>query len=215
MFRVPQGEAPPAPRQLTPDARRDAAVQGRFLRLFGGIWAMVGGGLCLFFTIIQLASSGPLIGTAMGGVFGLFGALLYFLGRAKERVALHVFRDGVETTGTVTKVFQDFRMRVNKQNPWRVLYEFTGPDGRPTTGTATFWGERPNATQNDRVVLLYDPNVPSRSVLWTRLDDERELQVRAEPVRVATPAREDAVLDQAEIEAGEAEQPVSQATRRA
>lgn len=215
MFRAPLGETPPAPRQLTPDARRDAALHGRFLRIFGGIWALVGGFICLFFTLIKLAISGPLIGSAIGGVFGLVGALLYYLGRVKEREALHVFCEGAEATGTVTKVFQDFRVRVNKQHPWRVVYEFSGPDGRPVMGTASFWGTRPNASPNDRVVLLYDPQAPSRSVLWTRLDNERELQLRAGNVRLAAPPHHHAAAE-AEVEATEeAELKVNRATRRA
>lgn len=189
MFRSPQGEAPPAPRELTPDARRDAAVHGRFLRLFGGIWALVGGSLSALFTLMALFLRGSLIGTLIGAAFGLVGLGLYYLGRVKQREALHVFREGVETTGVVTKVFKDFRVRVNRQHPWRVVYELHGPDGQPVSGTATFWGDRPNAREDDRVVVLYDPQAPWRSVLWTRLDDERELQVRvaAPTARIGEP----------------------------
>jgi len=170
-FREPAGEAPPAPRQVSPDMRRDAAEHGRFLRLFGGIWAGVGGVLAILFLLLAVLAMRELsFGALIGGAFALCGSLLWLLGHRQRAAAESLFRDGVEASGVVREVFRDSRVRMNGRHPWRVVYEIEGPDGRPSKGTATFWDdEAPHATAGQRVIALHDPQNPSRSVLWTRL----------------------------------------------
>lgn len=151
--------------------RRDAGEHGRFLRLFGGIWAGVGSGLAICFLLLSLGVQPSMaIGALLGGAFALSGSLLWLLGRRQREAAESVFRDGVEASGVVVDVFRDLRVRMNGRHPWRVVYELDGPDGRPSRGTATFWDDaRPHASVGQRVTALYHPHKPSRTVLWTRL----------------------------------------------
>lgn len=151
--------------------RRDASEHGRFLRLFGAIWAGVAGGVALLNLLLSVVGTPAMsLGALLGGAFALCGSLLWLVGRWQQAAAESLFRDGVEVSGVVKEVFRDVRVRMNGRNPWRVVYEIEGPDGRPSRGTATFWDdEAPHATAGQRVIALCDRQKPSRSVLWTRL----------------------------------------------
>src|SRR6185369_13270948 len=64
VFRTAPNTAPGPPREVTPDIVEDSAVHGRFLRLFGNIWAGVGLFLTLLFGLAVL-------------LFGLHGPVLF------------------------------------------------------------------------------------------------------------------------------------------
>lgn len=168
LFRSAPRVAPDPPRGLTADMRADASVHGRFLRLFGAIWALVGLLPMLAFAAAAALSAAPWWVVAPGAVFAVAGALLWGLGRWRRARALRLFREGHEASGEVVEVFLDRRVRMNRQHPWRVVYAFTSAEGA-ARGTATCWGERPRVEVGDRVTVLHAPDDPSRSVLWTRL----------------------------------------------
>lgn len=164
-FRAAGGEVPPAPRALSPDMRADANAPGRMLRILGAIWAVLGGGA----TISLAALGAPL--PALAGVVGVLGVALGLLGLglALRRRAEALYRTGLEARGAVTRVEQDFRQRINGRYPWRVRYTYETPAG-PQEGVVTSWTEAPpDAAPGQRLVVLYDPAAPGRSVVWTRL----------------------------------------------
>lgn len=175
VFRVAPQLAPSPPRALSPDIVADASAHGRFLRLFGAIWALVGLPLLILSGVaaaVGAASGGfgmPWWTTAPGGLFAFAGALLWGLGKRQQARALRVFRDGHEASGEVVEVFLDRRVRMNRRHPWRVVYAFTTPSGA-ARGSATSWGERPRLAEGDRVTVLYAPGDPAESVLWTRFE---------------------------------------------
>lgn len=164
IFRARSGEAPPAPRPLDKEIERDCARHGRTARLFGLIWACIG---------LGIAAIAGALGSAGGfvwGVIGLAGALLWLVGWSHQRRARRVYVDGVEARGHVVGVAQDRRIRVNGKHPWRVEYEFSTDTEGTIKDKLLFWGERPLAEPGQRVIVLYDRERPSRSVLWSRLD---------------------------------------------
>lgn len=174
-FRRPSQEVPPAPRDLTAEMRRDAAVSGKFLRMFGGIWAGVAGLVALVFAVLSVGDAKLALAVVLCAVFGSAGLLLWLLGSWMRGRAADVFKNGVEARGEIVDVFRDYMVRMNGQHPWRVKYTFISSTGEPTNGTATFWQEdRPRGEKGQRVVLLHHPDSPARSVLWTRLDGTDE-----------------------------------------
>jgi len=174
-FRSIPDTAPLAPRELTPDIRSDSSVHGRFLRVFGGIWTTVGLALALFFSFLALALELRTYSMGAGLVsgFGFVGGMLWLIGYWQRASALRTYRDGIEARGTVTRIYQDRRARLNGQSPWRVSYEYEA-DGRSMQGEATFWDvAQPHASIGDRIAVLHAPKRPERSVLWTRLDHSK------------------------------------------
>ena len=176
-FRSSSGEVPAPPRAITPDMERDAARQGRFLRLFGGIWAGVGWALAGLFLVLSVVTTpGFWMGGLLGAVFGCAGIVLFSLGFRQQRSAREVFRSGIEAQAEVVEVFLDRRLRVNRRHPWRVVYELRAQDGAAARGSALFWSPHPpNARPGQRVIALHDRADPSRSVLWSRLEHAAEL----------------------------------------
>lgn len=182
MFRELPSRTPQGPRQITPDMEADAAHAGRFLRIFGALWAgiwctvafLLGG----IFSFAEIPAGG-LVGSA-GLAMGAVGALLHALGAWQRRRTLELFRIGEEARGKVLSVELDTSQRINRRHPWRVRYRFES-NGRAHEGKATFWTpDRPDVEVGARVVVLFAPGRPSRSLLWTRVTpgDEAVPKVR-------------------------------------
>jgi hypothetical protein len=150
---------------------QEAARHGKTLRIFGAIWTLVG----------LAAGAGMSIGGVLGGVtaltaqapfwagIGVLASLLWLAGYLKQRAALGIFRDGVEAAATVVEVKQNFMVRVNGRHPWVVTYEYAAPTGETVRSNTSFWGERPEVEVGERVTVLHHAQMPSRSVIWTRL----------------------------------------------
>ncbi len=211
-FRALPTNAPPAPRELSADIQADSAVFGRFLRLFGGIWASVSGVIAVFSILVTLASGAPglALGSTMGGLFTVAGLLVWSIGRIQRTLAERVFRDGVEVSGEVVDVFHDHLVRMNGRSPYRVVYAFMA-EGKQRKGTATFWDlEPPRVTMGERVTVLHAPGHPSRSVLWTRLErggdaPVEEQQTRSDGPRIELAKGRIAVSSEEEAEGEEEE----------
>lgn len=164
------------PRTITEDMLVDANHSGKFLRLFGSISMGVAAFNAVALSIASVGmvahASGAhmrLLGLAIGGAFFLAGAAIYGLGVLLRKRTLAVFERGVEVQATVTKVFLDYRVRMNKKNPWRVVYRYRTEVGE-RTGVATFWtDERPAAEVGDELTALYLRESPGRTVLWSRI----------------------------------------------
>lgn len=164
------------PRTITEDMRVDAGHSGKFLRLFGSIWMGVSAFVAVALGLTSVAAVGHpsgaqtrFMGLAMGGLFFLAGAAVYGIGELLRARTLAVFERGVEVQATVTKVFLDYRVRMNKKNPWRVVYRYRTEKG-DRTGVATYWtDERPDAEEGDELTALYLPESPGRTILWSRL----------------------------------------------
>ena len=176
VFRTAPPEAPVAPREITPDIEADAAVFGRFLRLFGAIWTFVGGGVAIagLVVVLSLGPRGPLfIAPILGGAFFVAGATCWAIGAGQRQRALAIYRDGVETRGEVVEIFLDRTVRINNRHPYRVVYTIA-VEGRTTRGVATFWDDSPpRVSPGDAVAALYAKGSPSHSVLWTRIEHGR------------------------------------------
>lgn len=162
-------------RTLTADMRADANHSGKFLRLFGGIWMGVSVLVAVLMALIgrgvqfrnQASFNGG--GLAIGGLSLLAGAVVYLVGMWLRARTLAVFERGVEVRAIVTKVFLDYRVRMNKKNPWRVVYRYATPTGE-RTGTATYWtDDRPDAEVGDELTAVYLPESPGRTILWSRI----------------------------------------------
>ncbi len=140
---------------------------GRFLRLFGAIWAGVGSGLAIVFGIVASSiGSAFFMHAAFGGAFAIVGSLLYGIGRLQRAGALDVFRNGTEAAGEVISLGVDRRIRVNNRSPFRVGYSYRDPSGRRIESSVTSW-DAPQVLVGERVIVLVDPKRPTRSVMWT------------------------------------------------
>jgi hypothetical protein len=202
-FRTLPATAPPAPRVLSADMRADAAVFGRFLRLFGGIWAFIGWSLAFLFSLLAIELPHLGWGSVLAGAFGVAGLLLWMIGRAQRALAERVFRDGAEVSGEVVRVFRDHAVRMNGKNPFRVVYTFMA-EGKPRSGTATFWDDEPPRVEvGERVTILHAPSSPSRSVLWTRIERGSAPAVTTPLLRVDAPGPR--VLESGSAESASAE----------
>jgi Protein of unknown function (DUF3592) len=182
VFRDLPKRAPPAPRAVTPDMVLDTDPAGRFLRRFGAIWAGVGFGIALPAAALAgiLGTMAPLLGTTIGGVFGIAGSLLLAYGWWRRARAIRVFRDGVEAEGEIVSVGVNTHVRMNRKHPWRIVYRFMA-GGRPVEGVATSWAaERPEVAAGNQVIVLHDAKHPGRSVIWNRVEP-------IEPVSEAVP----------------------------
>lgn len=186
MFRQGASRSPELPRELTPDMRADAEHAGKFLRLFGGLWAVIGAVVGAVLT----ASLGSVTPLAACGFFAVAGTVLYVLGVQLRRTRLELFRTGQEHDGRVESVHHDRNVRMNGRHPYRVRYRFV-VDGVEREGTDTFWTDQPPAVKpGERVAIL---SGPGGTALFTRVNLEPS-KVRVagegENVRVATATAE-------------------------
>ncbi|MBI4957155.1 MAG: DUF3592 domain-containing protein [Myxococcales bacterium] len=208
VFRTAPPEAPPAPRALSADLASHGLAHGRFLRLFGAIWASIGLGLGAVFAVVALASglaASAWLAASAPWFFAVAGSLLWLVGRAQRARALHAYRDGVEAQGRVVDVYLDRRVRMNGQHPWRVVYEFM-VGGQPRRGKATYWDdEPPHVAKGARVVVLHPPGRPGQSVLWTRFEDDAPNARPVEPTRTGVRIATDAGADLRPAEVADAE----------
>lgn len=161
------------PRALTPDMEMDANHSGSFLRLFGGIWLAVGLFVGVMMAVVFAAMPGPkLAGVyagASGGAFAIAGGVLLCIGILQRQRHMAVLRTGTQVPGRVVKVFSDRMVRKNRKHPWRVQYVYQVA-GTEHLGTATFWDrERPKTEAGEDITVVYLPERPGISALWTKV----------------------------------------------
>lgn len=200
-FRDAAGEVPPAPRPMTEEALRDSELVGRFQRVFGALWFSIGLGVGVFLVVIALLSGvdGLLWGAGLTSGFAFFGAVVWLAGHVVRARAVRLFQEGKEAHALVTSVEQDLNIRLNNRHPWVVRYR--SDDGK-IEGEQSFYDlERPEAEPGQRVIVLYDPAAPGRSVLWTRVSGRNK---RPAPAASAAPPRV-RVADEPAAEADDAD----------
>jgi hypothetical protein len=111
VFREAPMQAPPAPREVTPDQIADAQRYGLFARLFGGMAGVVGGGVALVLGALMMLSHEVgrgrgaylAIPVGLGLAYAVLGGLLHVFGRVKRANALETFREGVEAFAEPTE----------------------------------------------------------------------------------------------------------------
>ena len=178
--------------------RADAEHAGKFLRLFGGLWAVIGAVV----GPLLVAASGSAMPLTVCGFFVIAGALLYALGVRQRRAKLELFRTGAEYEGRVESVHHDRMVRMNGRHPYRVRYRFL-VNGVEREGTDTFWTDEPPAVKaGERVAVL---SGAGGTILFTRVNVEpAKARIAGEAVPTATEeANED--LESIAAPAGEAD----------
>ncbi len=172
-YRDPAGRAPAAPRELPPEVMRRCAQRGQLLRLFGLLWFVLGGVATVATAVVALVGgfTGPWIGTAVGSGIALSAGVVWLSGWRRKRAGLRVFRDGLETRGEILDVREDLAVRVNGRHPWKVDYTFWTSAAGATRASERVWGEKPALEAGQSVVVLYAEQDPTRSALWSLLDE--------------------------------------------
>jgi hypothetical protein len=79
---------------------------------------------------------------------------------------VRVLREGQATMGTITSVEQERNVRVNRQFPWTIDYQFNA-GGQQHTGRVTTFNPPGEHLQPGRAAyVLYSPQAPERNALY-------------------------------------------------
>jgi hypothetical protein len=112
------------------------------------------------------------------GFFGYFGAFTLFfplLGAALLLVALRLnlrarraYREGRPVLAKVVGSGPDRSVRINRQHPYRIQWEFKLPDGSVHSGSISSmrWLELEPWAKASEVPVLYDPDHPDANTLY-------------------------------------------------
>jgi len=138
------------------------AVAGLVFVLLGVIFGVVGSALALS----SITAFVGLPFAVLGALFLLAAVLLLTWRYQAARRTVEVLETGAATLGEISKVQQNFHVRINGRYPWTVTYEFT-VNARPYRGQVTTLsqpdlGRRPGSA----VHVLYVQDNPSRNTLY-------------------------------------------------
>ena len=104
----------------------------------------------------------PLIHLTVG-----IAMLVYGLGRRAKR--RHIYREGDVTMGTIEGVGYNRSIRVNRRNPYELVWSFEVAGHRYHDKHSTFDEQVMQLVPGDRIWVLYDPSDPEESVEWPPL----------------------------------------------
>jgi len=159
---------PPPPREISKNyiwrllGKDGWVISSAIFLLLGLIFTMVGGGLTL--GIITAFVGIPFL--ALGLLFlGGGGAVLYWRYQTAQN-AVNVLRLGQATQGEITGLDQNYNVRINGRNPWKIYYKFTldGQDYEGSVGTLNTPGYE--LQPGSPAVVLYLPDAPKNNQLY-------------------------------------------------
>ena len=159
---------PPAPRPiarnyvwrlLSTDAR---AIVSFVFMLLGAIFTLVGAGLTI--GIVTAFIGIPF--AVLGLLFLASGSVLGRQRYGEMRKIVEVLRIGEATEGGITGVEQNYHVRINGRNPWRIRYRFS-LGGRTFDGQVSTLNTPGAALQPGRkAFVLYLPGEPAVNSLY-------------------------------------------------
>lgn len=101
--------------------------------------------------------------TALGVVFLLVTVLLLLSGRTQNRLREELLTYGTRVTGTVTDVWINYSIRVNRHSPLIAKVQCSFPTGEVTLKSKNLWSACPST--GDQVEVIYDPMDERRYVI--------------------------------------------------
>ncbi len=159
---------PPAPRPIASNYAWKLllsdgwAISALVFLILGFVFTLLG--IILTVAIITAFVGIPFAGL---GILFLGGGIGVAIWRYKEKQAVvDILRVGEATTGQITSVEENYNVRVNGRNPWRISYQFA-------LGGQTYGGElstlnTPGAAlqPGKQTCILYLPQSPARNTLY-------------------------------------------------
>lgn len=134
-----------------------------FILLFlGAIFAFTGAGLTA--GLITAFVGLPFLCFGVGFLGG--GGYLFYWRWGIAQTQLNVLRQGLSTTGEITKLEQDYNVTVNGRNPWRISYKFS-LKGEEYEGVVTTLNDpADNLAPGRPAAILYLPEAPQHNGLY-------------------------------------------------
>jgi hypothetical protein len=146
-------------RMLLTDA---GSITGGIFLLIGVIFFVVG--IALVIPVITLPVGLPFAG--LGIIFLIVGGILFSWRYGHARQTIDILRDGQAALGEITKVSQNYHVRVNNRYPWVIQYQFKvhGQNylGKLSTLSQPDLSQQPGKT----VYVLYQHNNPEKNTLY-------------------------------------------------
>ena len=161
-------EAPPAPRQVSNSyawrmlLSDGWGVAALVFIILGGVFFPLGVALTL---LIMTAFVG--IPFAIVGFAFLGGGIWVGYRRYQDKMkTVEVLRHGLQTTGKIVSVDQNYHVRVNNRHPWNIEYAFS-VDGQEYSGKVTTMNTPgPGLQPGRKTRVLYLKDIPSQSSLF-------------------------------------------------
>jgi hypothetical protein len=140
-----------------------------------GWWiaSLVLGFLGFIFSLIGVGLTLGIITAFVGIPFLIIGLVLLGIGGSEfvrryqnARKVVTVLREGETTLGQIVEIQEDYSVRVNGRNPWRIRYQFQ-VDGQDYEGTVSTFNQPGQALQAGKTVyVLYLPTAPKWNSIY-------------------------------------------------
>lgn len=159
---------PPAPRAFA-DSYVWRLVFADGLSIVASIFGILGSiffclGVPLTLGIITAGVGLPFV--LIGGVFLAIGGAIIPSRYQKAQIILNVLRHGTVAYGQITHLSQNYNVRVNRQHPWNIHYQFEA-EGRMWEGqVATMNTPGPQLQVGQPAVVLHLLNAPEHNALY-------------------------------------------------
>lgn len=159
---------PPAPRAFA-DSYVWRLVFADGLSIVASIFGLLGSiffclGVPLTIGIITAGVGLPFV--LLGGVFLAIGGVIIPSRYQKAQITLNVLRHGTVAYGQITHLSQNYNVRVNRQHPWNIHYQFEA-EGKLWEGqVVTMNTPGPQLQIGQPAVVLYLPNTPEHNALY-------------------------------------------------
>lgn len=138
------------------------AIAALVFLILGGTFTLVGGLLTLL--LVTAFVGAPLL------VFGLiFLTAGLVLGRRRYQAAqqvVDVLRHGAAVTGHILEVAENYQVRVNRQHPWIIRYQFPAGSQIQQGQVSTLTRPGPALQPGRPACILYLPQAPAANTLY-------------------------------------------------
>lgn len=161
--------APPLPPRQIPKKVKYRMLLTDTGAIIGGIFLLIGGiffvvGVVLVIPIVTLPVGLSFAG--FGFLFLVIGGILFVWRYEHTRQTVELLRDGQAALGKITKVAQNYHMRVNNRYPWVIQYQFKvhgdSYQGKMSTLSQTDLSHQPGKP----VYVLYQQDDHQKSTLY-------------------------------------------------
>jgi hypothetical protein len=99
-----------------------------------------------------------------GGVFLAVGLLLGWLRMKSVSQRAQLLRTGAESSGVITELVQNRRVRINRKHPWIIRYKFDAR-GVMCEGSDRTMDLPAECVEGARVIIAYDATDPRKNAI--------------------------------------------------
>ena len=159
---------PPAPRTISQQYAWRLVwsdgwwIAGFVLGILGLVFTLVGAGLTLAVVTAFVGVPFLVVGQPMLGV----GAVILIWRHQRAKKVVEVLREGAASTGKITRVEEQYSVRVNGRHPWVIWYQFRAGGQSFEGKTTTLNQPGPEMGAGKLVRVLYKADAPKWSSIY-------------------------------------------------